>query len=115
MSFRDEDFFNQANNGARVSQQIEEVIALTMSINRILEDCSIQWKSTISKKQWEMTNCRIPSYFSWQNSVVARTYFESEDLDNAFKNLLKSRAMFANHLFHFMSKNLNNKIHFNLN
>ncbi|XP_051165784.1 uncharacterized protein LOC127284417 isoform X2 [Leptopilina boulardi] len=105
MSFHGEDYFNEGNDeiSKRISEQIEEVIPLTMSINRILEDCSIQWKSTISKKQWKMTNCRKASYFSWQNSVVARTYFENEDLDNAFQNLLKSKSMFTNHLSHFIN------------
>lgn len=107
MSFFGQDFFNEGNDEPfkNVSQQIEEVIALTMSINRILEDCSIQWKSTISKKQWKVCNCRTPSYLPWENSVVARTYFENEDLDKAFLNLLKTKALFTNHLSQFMSKN----------
>ena len=115
MSFTERGFSNQGGerippNSAsertprNVSRQMEEVLNLTRSINRLLEDCSIELKATVSKKQWRIVDLKPVNQPSWQTSVVARTYFTDKDLDEAFQTLLTTKRMFNEHLAYFLGE-----------
>lgn len=87
-----------------VPHLMEEVSNLTRSINRLLEDCSMELKATVSRKQWRIVDFKSVNQASWQTSVVARTYFPDKDLDEAFQTLLTTNKMFTEHLSYFLGE-----------
>lgn len=85
-----------------VPQQLKEANELLKSVNRRLEDCSLEWKSAISKKQWTFLNTKQVGESVLGQSVLARTYFIDKDLDQAFQHLLSCNKIFSECLQNFI-------------
>ncbi|XP_024937707.1 uncharacterized protein LOC107264694 isoform X2 [Cephus cinctus] len=72
-----------------VPRALKEAVELIKSANRRFEDCAVGWQSKISHEQWKlMANANRVQDKSWEDSVLARTYFADKTLDDSFKSLL---------------------------
>lgn len=89
-----------------VPQQLKEVIELMSSINRRLEDCAVDWQSVVSLKQWRLFDAKPVSKRTWENSLLARTYFADKSLDEAFQSLLVQDRSFTDQLNNFVGTDL---------
>lgn len=84
-----------------VPHSLKEVMELINSINRRLEDCAVEWQSNISKKQWRILDIKSTSDTSWEQSLLARTYFADKNLDENFQKLLSYTRNLVLHLNNF--------------
>lgn len=87
-----------------VPQQLKEVVELMSSVNRRLEDCAVEWQSTVSRKQWRILGGKSGAEKSWEQSLLARTYFTDKSLDDAFQNLLLRDRTFTEQLNNFVGE-----------
>ena len=89
-----------------VPQQFKEILELMSSVNRRLEDCAVEWQSTISGKQWRILDDQQEpaSEKPWEQSLLARTYFVEKSLDDAFQSLLAQDRTFTDQLNNFVGK-----------
>ncbi|KAF7993045.1 hypothetical protein HCN44_005826 [Aphidius gifuensis] len=86
-----------------VPHSLKEVMELINSINRRLEDCAVEWQSNISKKQWRILDIKSTSDTSWEQSLLARTYFVDKNLDENFQKLLSYTRNLVLHLNNFFA------------
>ncbi|XP_043283502.1 uncharacterized protein [Venturia canescens] len=86
-----------------VPEQLKEVVELMNSVNRRLEDCAVEWQSSVSRKQWRILDGKSGSDKSWEQSLLARTYFSNKSLDEAFQSLLLRDKTFTEQINNFVA------------
>lgn len=91
-----------------VPQGLKEVMELLSSINRRLEDCAVEWQSNISQKQWRILDNKSINETSWEQSLLARTYFDDKNLDENFQKLLSYARNLVLHLKKFFGNSFFN-------
>ncbi|XP_053981661.1 uncharacterized protein LOC128877965 [Hylaeus volcanicus] len=87
----------------RVPQQLIEAEELLNSVNRRLEDCALEWQAEISRKQWKIFNSNTIGENPFNKSLLSRTYFSEESLDEAFQHLLSCNKAFSEYLKNFIA------------
>ncbi|XP_034948605.1 uncharacterized protein [Chelonus insularis] len=92
---------SSTSNVDPIPQSLKEVIGLMDSINKNLEDCAMEWQSKVSKQQWKMLNTEFGGEKSRDLSLLSRTYFADETLDDAFHKLLAYVRTFMEYLNSF--------------
>lgn len=97
-------YCSSSKTNISVPQQLIEANELLKSINRRLEDCSLEWQAEISRKQWKFFNSKATEGSLSGQSLLARTYFTEKHLDEAFQHLLSCNKIFSEYLKNFIGK-----------
>lgn len=86
-----------------MSQRLIEAQELSKLLTRKLEDCGVELAGYISQEQKDMLHSASTGETSFDQTLLARTYFHQKELDRAFQHLISCNKIFSDSLTTFLA------------